>query len=60
MLEHEKKILSKAKDEKNFSKSKKISQDLISLSSNQNELQKKIDVILSNIPNIAVDDVPVG
>ena len=60
LLEHEKKILSKAKDEKNFSKSKKISQDLISLSSDQNELQKKIDVILSNIPNIAVDDVPVG
>ena len=40
-LEHEKKTLSKSKDKSNFEKSKKISNDLIKISKEQNITQKK-------------------
>ena len=59
-LESEKKVLSKSREEKNFTQSKKLSEDIESLINNQNEIQKSIHSILSNIPNIALDDVPIG
>ena len=58
--EQEKKILSKSKEEKNFELSKKLSLEINELESKQTELQKKIHDIVSGLPNIAHDDVPVG
>ena len=58
--EQEKKLISKSKDPTNFNKSKNLSQEIDEIFKNQNILQKKIFTILSNIPNIARDDVPVG
>ena len=59
-LEQEKKIISKSKDKSQFSKSKDISKDINELENNQNEIKLKIDAILKSLPNIALDDVPVG
>ena len=59
-LEHEKKTLSKSKDKSNFDKSKKISNDLIKISKEQNITQKKINDLLHILPNIALDEVPIG
>ncbi len=59
-LEQEKKIISKTKDKSQFTKSKKISYEIENLHDSQNKIQKKIDKILEFIPNIALDDVPLG
>ena len=58
--EQEKKVLSKSKEEKNFELSKKLSLEINDLESKQAELQKKVHDIVSSLPNIAHDDVPVG
>ena len=58
--EQEKKILSKSKDSTNFEKSKDLSKEIDEISKKQIILQNKISLILSNIPNIAREDVPVG
>ena len=58
--EQEKKLLSKSKDPTNFEISKKLTIEIDTLLKLQKELQNKIFNILSNIPNIAHDDVPVG
>ncbi len=59
-LEKEKKILSKSRNEGNFKKSKTLSKEIESLSIDQEKVQNKINNILSRLPNIALDDVPVG
>ncbi len=59
-LEQEKKSLSKSKDKSNFDKSKKISEDISTLIKKQNESQSNLNKILFSLPNIALDDVPVG
>ena len=59
-LEQEKKILSKNKDPKNFEKSKNLSNNIKKFEEQQKILQKKINIIISSIPNIALDDVPIG
>ena len=59
-LEQEKKILSKSKDSKNFEKSKKLTSEIEKFNIAQQDLKKKIDLILSNIPNKALNDVPIG
>ena len=59
-LENEKKTISKSKDEKLFAKSKEISKKIDDISKNQNNFKKKIDEILSSLPNIALEDVPIG
>ena len=56
----EKKLLSKFKDSANFEKSKNLSKEIEEISKKQVIFQHKIFTILSNIPNIANDDVPVG
>ena len=60
LLEQEKKTLSKSKDKANFEKSKKITIQIDEVALAQTKSQKKIDDILSNLPNIASDDVPIG
>ena len=59
-LEQEKKIISKKKDKTQFEKSKKISKEIENLEKSQKELKEKINPILNFIPNIALDDVPIG
>jgi seryl-tRNA synthetase len=58
--EQEKKLLSKLKDPKNFEISKNLSVDIDEIAKKQMILQHKIYSILSTIPNIASDDVPLG
>ena len=59
-LEQEKKIISKSKDKAQFEKSKKISTEINSIQKTQTDIIEKIDQILYLIPNIALDDVPLG
>ena len=59
-LEQEKKIISKNKDKRQFESSKKISNDIEILELKLSGLKKDINRILGFLPNIALDDVPVG
>ena len=59
-LEQEKKSLSKSKDESNFLKSKKISEEILILAKKQIETRNNLDKTLYSLPNLALDDVPVG
>ena len=59
-LEMEKKSISKFKDETLFEKSKEISNKIDDLSKNQKNVKDQLDQILSNIPNLPLNDVPVG
>ena len=59
-LEQEKKTLSKSKDNSNFEKSKKISQEISNLAKKQISSQSELDKIIFSLPNLAHDDVPVG
>jgi len=58
--EQEKKLLSKSKVSTNFEKSKNLSKEIDEIAKKQIVQQDKIFTILSAIPNIARDDVPVG
>ncbi len=60
LLEQEKKKLSRSQEKANFEKSKQISQQIDEILSEQKKAQTKIDQILSNLPNIAVQEVPIG
>ena len=59
-LEQEKKSLSKSKDKNNFEKSKKISDEIEILSKKQSDSQSEVNKIIHALPNIALDDVPIG
>ena len=59
-LEQEKKSISKTKDKSLFEKSKKISEEIEIYEKDEKILKNKIDLILNIIPNIALDDVPIG
>ena len=59
-LEKEKKDISKNKDSSLFEKSKKISEQISKYIEQQSSVKKELDDILSSIPNIALNDVPVG
>jgi seryl-tRNA synthetase len=59
-LEKQKKDISKSKDEKMFQKSKEISAKIKELSEEQLKTKNELDKILSSIPNIPNEDVPVG
>ena len=59
-LEQQKKILSKSKDKSNFEKSKKISEEISKIYNKQSVVQKKLNDFLNFIPNLALDDVPIG
>ena len=60
LLEQEKKILSKLKDKSNFEKSKKLSVKINEIALEQINSKKKIDNILSRLPNISNEEVPIG
>ena len=59
-FEQEKKIISKKKDESKFSRSKEISKKIIELTESQINIKKEMGKMLSSLPNLALDDVPVG
>ena len=59
-LESEKKKISKTNDKSLFEKSKKLSAEIEKLNNDQNKIDKDLNSILSNIPNIALNDVPIG
>ena len=59
-LEQEKKKISKSQDKSQFEKSKIISSEIESISSSQNNIQFEITKILNVIPNIALEEVPLG
>ncbi len=59
-LEQDKKVLSKTKDKNNFEKSKIISEKILKISVEQNSAQKKLNELLHIMPNLALDDVPIG
>ena len=60
MLEQQKKKLSKSNDKSNYAKSKEISEEISKISNEQIVAQKKLDDLLHIIPNLALDDVPIG
>jgi seryl-tRNA synthetase len=60
LLEQEKKSLSKSKDKSNFKESKDISIKIDEISLEQIKCQKEIDALLTNLPNIANESVPIG
>ena len=59
-LEKEKKDISKKKDKSLFEKSKIISQQIEAITSEQKITKDELNDILSNLPNIALENVPVG
>ena len=59
-LDQEKKIISKSKNEDQFKKSKEISKEIKILENELEKLKKNINKILYFIPNLALDDVPIG
>ena len=59
-LESEKKTLSKQNDKSLFAKSKDLSKKIDKISEDQVNESKNLNQILSQIPNIALEDVPVG
>ena len=59
-LEKEKKDISKSKDKSLFAKSKEISLNIEKINEQQKIIKQNLDTILSNIPNIPHEDVPIG
>ena len=59
-LEQEKKIISKKKDKSQFSRSKEMSIEIEQLEKSQIKIKNEIDLTLGSLPNLALDDVPVG
>jgi len=59
-LEKEKKIISKTKDPNQFENSKIISKKIEKLAQLESVFKEKIKDILSSLPNIPLEDVPIG
>ena len=59
-LEQEKKIISKSKDSSLFKKSKDLSKEIDNIHKEQISIQASLDEILCQLPNLALEDVPVG
>ena len=59
-LEKEKKDISKSNDKTLFAKSKNITAQIDKLSKSQVEVKNELNDILSTLPNLPLDDVPVG
>jgi len=59
-LEQEKKIISKSKDSSLFKKSKDLSKEIDNIHKEQISVQASLDEILCQLPNLALEDVPVG
>jgi seryl-tRNA synthetase len=59
-LEQEKKIISKSKDSSLFKKSKDLSKEIDDIYKEQILIQNNLNEILIKLPNLALEDVPVG
>ena len=59
-LEKQRKDISKKKDESLFKKSKEISVRIDILNKDQSLLKKKLDDMLSSLPNLPLKDIPIG
>ena len=59
-LEQEKKSISKSQDKSLFAKSKEISEKILSINKDQSLIKDKLDDLLSSIPNMPLEDVPIG
>ena len=59
-LEQEKKIISKKKDKSQFTKSKELSLEIDEILKEQLKIKQKLDFLLSSLPNVALQDVPIG
>jgi len=58
--EQEKKSISQKKDKSLFQKSKELSIKIEKLTEDQKKIKSQIDEFLSSLPNLALEDVPVG
>ena len=59
-LEQEKKIISQKQDKSLFKRSKEMSLEIDNLSKNQIKIRNEIEFLLGQLPNLALDEVPVG
>ena len=59
-LENKKKEISKSRDKTLFVKSKEISKKIDKIAKDQLIVKKELDEILSSLPNLPLDDVPLG
>ena len=59
-LEQEKKSISKKQDKSLFAKSKEISEKILSINKNLSLVKNKLDDLLSSIPNLPLQEVPIG
>ncbi len=59
-LEQEKKQISKKQDKSLFVKSKEISEKILTINKKQSLVKNKLDDLLSSIPNLPLEDVPIG
>ena len=59
-LEQEKKAISQKKDKSQFNKSKELSIEIEEINKKHKVVKDEIYTILSSLPNIALDDVPIG
>ena len=59
-LEQEKKTISQKKDKSQFKQSKEVSLKIDQFNKNQINIKKQIESMLSSMPNLALDGVPVG
>jgi seryl-tRNA synthetase len=59
-LEQEKKIISKSKDSSLFKKSKDLSKEIDNIYKEQISIQNNLNEILVKLPNLALEEVPVG
>ena len=59
-LEQEKKIISQKQDKSLFKRSKEMSLEIDNLSKNQIKIRNEIESLLASLPNLALDEVPVG
>ena len=59
-LEQEKKAISQKKDKTQFSRSKEISVEIDKLNLEQEKIKDKLNIFLASLPNLALEDVPIG
>ncbi len=59
-LENKKKEISKSRDKTLFVKSKEMSKKIDKIAKDQLIVKKELDEILSSLPNLPLDDVPLG
>ncbi len=59
-LEQQKKEISKKKDTSLFEKSKEITKKISEISNDQTIIKDKLNSLLSSVPNIPKEDVPIG